>query len=185
MRNSPASTSPPTPEPGNSGKLFLGAYEELRRLAAIRMAGAAKGQTLQATALVHEAWLRLVARGEHNWKDRAHFCAVASETMRFILIDNARRKSRLRHGGDQIRIHPDFLDSVADVSLDDKILKVEEGLKQLEAVNPERGRVVVLKFFGGLTNAEVAENLGIGERSVDRHWACAKAWLFKWINETR
>jgi RNA polymerase sigma factor (TIGR02999 family) len=155
-------------------------YEELRRLAAARMAQEMAGQTLQATALVHEAWLRLVADGERTWQNRAHFFGAAAEAMRRILIEKARRKSRLKHGGGQVRLDIDDLE-LADTTPDDKVLLINEALERLEGKDPEAARIVVLKFFGGLSNQEVAQSLGIGERSVDRHWAYAKAWLFRSI----
>jgi RNA polymerase sigma factor (TIGR02999 family) len=133
-------------------------YDELRRLAGIHMARELAGHTLQPTALVHEAWLRLTAGGGQIWQNRAHFFAAAAEAMRRILIENARRKSRLKHGGHLVRTDIDGMD-LAETTPDDK----------------------VLKFFGGLTNREVAETMGVGERSVDRQWAYAKAWLFRVI----
>jgi RNA polymerase sigma factor (TIGR02999 family) len=157
-------------------------YQELRRLAAVRMAQEQAGQTLQATALVHEAWLRLIREGDRTWQNRGHFFAAASEAMRRILIENARRKSRFKHGGGQIRVDVQNIE-LAETTPDDKMLLINEALERLEAENPERARVVVLKFFGGLTNLEVAESLGIGERTVDRQWAYAKAWLFRKIRE--
>jgi RNA polymerase sigma factor (TIGR02999 family) len=153
-------------------------YEELRRLAAARMALESAGHTLQPTALVHEAWIRLVSDGERTWKNRAYFFGAAAEAMRRILIESARRKSRLKHGGGQERLNIADLE-LADTTPDEKVLLINDALEQLEAEHPERARVVVLKYFGGLTNKEVAELLGVGERSVDRHWVCAKEWLFR------
>src|SRR5580700_3676473 len=153
-------------------------YDELRRLAAVRLANEAAGQTLQPTALVHEAWVRLVENNAQAWENRAHFFAAAAEAMRRILIDRARRKSRLKHGGGQERLNIADLE-LADTTPDEKVLSINDALEQLEAEHPERARVVVLKYFGGLTNKEVAEMLGIGERTVDRHWVCAKEWLFR------
>lgn len=155
-------------------------YDELRRLAMSRMAHENPGQTLQATALVHEVWLRLVGEGDRTWQNRAHFFGAAAEAMRRILIENARRKSRIKRGGDLIRI--DFADvQLADTTASDKILLINEVLERMEISNPEKARIVVLKFFGGLTNQEVAENLGITERTVERHWAYSKVWLFEQI----
>ena len=155
-------------------------YDELRRLAAVRMSQETAGQTLQATALVHEAWLRMVSDGDRSWQNRAHFFGAASEAMRRILIERARRKSSLKHGGGNERLNIESFE-LAETTPDDKVLLVNEALEQLEASQPERARVVVLKYFGGLTNKEVAETLDIGERSVDRHWLCAKNWLFRKI----
>jgi RNA polymerase sigma factor (TIGR02999 family) len=151
-------------------------YDELRRLATVRMAREAAGQTLQPTALVHEAWVRLVEAGCRTWQNRAHFFGAASEAMRRILIEKARRKARLRHGGGQDRVDIDAIE-LAETTPDEKLLMINEALSQLESDNPERARVVVLKFFGGLTNKEVAETLGIGQRTVNRHWLCARTWL--------
>jgi RNA polymerase sigma factor (TIGR02999 family) len=154
-------------------------YGDLRRHAAVRMAHEAAGQTLQPTALVHEAWLR-ISGGNHDWQNRAHFFGAAAEAMRRILIENARRKSRLKRGGDQLRLDIDQLELAA-ATPDDKMLLIDEALERLQAEDPEKAQVVVLKFFGGRTNQEVAETLGVTERTVERHWAYAKAWLFQSI----
>ncbi|HEY1663014.1 MAG TPA: sigma-70 family RNA polymerase sigma factor [Verrucomicrobiae bacterium] len=156
-------------------------YEELRRLAAANMAQAAPGQTLQATALVHEAWLRMVSSGDRTWENRAHFFSAAARAMRHILIGNARRKSRLKHGGGQLRVDIDEL-NLAAATPDDKILMLDEALERLEVEDTEKARIVVLKFFGGLTNQEVAKILGVTERTVERQWAFAKAWLYQNIH---
>jgi len=153
-------------------------YGELRRLAAARMAQERPGQTLQATALVHEAWLRMVADGDRTWENRAHFFSAAAEAMRRILIENARRKSRLKRGGGQLRVDIDEL-NLAAATPDDKILLMNEALERLEAEDPEKTRIVVLKFFGGMTNHDVAKTLGVTERTIERQWAYAKAWLFQ------
>ena len=155
-------------------------YNEMRQLAAARMAQEAAGQTLQPTALVHEAWLRMVGAGERTWQNRAHFFGAAAEAMRRILVENARRKSRLKRGGGQLRLDIEDLDLAA-AGPDDKVLLMDEALEQLKAEDSEKARIVVLKFFGGLTNQEVAENLGVTERTVERQWAYAKAWLFQKI----
>lgn len=160
-----------------SSKLLALVYDELRRMAAARMAKEAAGHTLQATALVHEAWLRVAGDDDQVWQNRAHFFGAASEAMRRILIDAARKKARLKRGGDQQRVDLEEIE-LADATPDEKLLLINEALNELETENPERARVVVAKFFGGLTNREVAETLGISERSVNRHWLCAKTWLF-------
>jgi RNA polymerase sigma factor (TIGR02999 family) len=165
---------------GAAEELLPLVYDELRRLAAARMAMESEAQTLQPTALVHEAWLRLVSDGDRTWKNRAYFFAAAAEAMRRILIERARRKSRLKYGGGQQRLNIEELE-LAETTPDEKILLVNDALQQLEAEQPERARIVVLKFFGGLTNKEVAEALGIGERTVDRHWMFARAWLYRTI----
>ena len=167
-------------EQHSSEQLLPMVYEELRRLAAARMAGEAAGQTLQPTALVHEAWLQLVGEGGRSWQNRAHFFGAAADAMRRILIDKARRKARIKHGGGQARVDiADF--DLAETTPDDNVLLINDALERLEKEDPDQARVVVLKFFGGLTNLEVAENMGIAERTVDRQWACAKVRLFRWI----
>jgi len=153
-------------------------YDELRRLAAARMAQESAGQTLQPTALVHEAWLRLVGEGDRTWENRAHFFGAAAEAMKRILIERARRKSRLKRGGGHAPLNiEDF--EVAAATPDERVLLIEEGLQRLAAQAPELARIVTLKFFGGLTNREVAETLGVTERTVLNHWAYARAWLLR------
>ena len=152
-------------------------YEELRKLAAARMARESAGHTLQPTALVHEAWMRLVSDEARTWNNRAYFFAAAAEAMRRILVEHARRKSRLKHGGGQERVDIAELE-LAGAAPDENILLVNDALEQLALEHPERARVVVLKYFGGLTNKEAAESLGIAERTVNRHWVCSQAWLF-------
>lgn len=155
-------------------------YDELRRMAAARMAREAAGHTLQPTALVHEAWLRLVGDADRSWENRAHFFGAASEAMRRILIENARRKARLKRGGGQVRV--DFEEAnLPAPDTDENLLLIDEALERLKAQDAETARVVVLKFFGGLTNDEVAGVLGSSERTVRRQWNFAKAWLYRAI----
>ena len=156
-------------------------YDELRRLAAQRMAGETPGQTLQATALVHEAWLRLGGDDQPGWQNRAHFFAAAAEAMRRILIDNARRKNYLRHGGGAERVNLDGLDLAANVA-DEQLLALSEALDRLAAHDATKAQVVKLRFFAGLTNEQVARVLGVSEPTVKRHWAYARAWLFREMN---
>jgi RNA polymerase sigma factor (TIGR02999 family) len=157
-------------------------YEELRRLAAARMAQESSGHTLQATALVHEAWVRLSGGASKRWENRAHFFAAASDAMRRILIENARRKARIKHGGKLVRAEIEKLDLAA-ASTDEMILLVDESLQRFKLEDPEKEKIVVMKFFGGLTNQEVAASLGVTERTVERQWAYAKAWLFREIRK--
>jgi RNA polymerase sigma factor (TIGR02999 family) len=163
-----------------SSELFPLVYDELRRLAAARMQRGLQHQTLQATALVHEAWLQLNRTGDRTWQSRAHFFGAAADAMRQILIDAARRKSRQKRGAGQAHLNIEDVE-VAAVPPEDHVLLIDEALKKLEVESPEEARVVVLKFFGGLTNEEVAESLGVSRRTVDRQWAAAKVWMFQRI----
>jgi RNA polymerase sigma factor (TIGR02999 family) len=157
-------------------------YKQLRTLAASRLARELEGQTLQPTALVHEAWLRLQSDASHVWHSRAHFFGAASEAMRRILIERARRKLRLKHGSHAEHVSIDSVD-VAQTLPDERILLIDEALTRLNATDPELARIVMLKFFGGLTNAEVAEAIGVTERTVYNKWSFAKVWLLKSIRE--
>lgn len=169
-------------EAGAAEKLLPLVYAELRRLASARMANELSGQTLQPTALVHEAWLRLVSDGDRTWQNRAHFFGAAAEAMRRILIERARLKSRLKHGGGQARLNLEDLE-LAQTTPDDKILLVDEALVSLKVEDPELERIVVLKFFGGLSREEIAETLGLAPRTLDRQWAYGRAWLFRYISD--
>ena len=153
-------------------------YDELRRLAAHKMAHELPGQTLQPTALVHEAWLRLAGSESQRWANRGQFFAVAAEAMRRILIERARRRHRLRHGGGKERVDVDEVEIAAPES-DERLLQVHEALDRLALEDRQKAEVVKLRFFIGLTDREVVELLGLSERTVERHWAYAKAWLFR------
>ena len=152
-------------------------YDELRKLAAARMAGESPHQTLQPTALVHEAYLRLVgtADGPH-WDHRGHFFAAAAEAMRRILVDRARRKNAVRHGGEHIRLElePDL---AALPEPREDLLALDEALTRLAIEDPVKAELVQLRYFGGLTLPEAAAVLGLSERTAGRHWAFARAWL--------
>jgi RNA polymerase sigma factor (TIGR02999 family) len=167
-------------EASASADLLPLVYNELRRHAAGRMAREAAGQTMQPTALVHEAWLRMIGNGDSRWQNRAHFFGAAVEAMRRILIENARRKARLKRGGNPVRVDLDLVE-LSETTPDEKVLLIDDALERLQQEDSEKAQVVVLKFFVGLTNQEVAENLGVTERTVERHWAYAKAWLFQSI----
>lgn len=157
-----------------------GVYSQLRKMAASRMAMGGPGQTLQPTALVHEAWMRLSAGTERSWRGTSHFCAAAAETMRHILIDRARQRSRAKRWGDQERVPMTEAESEA-VTADEKTLLLDETLEKLAKVHPERARIVLLKFFGGLSNREIATEMEISERTVERQWSFARAWLYREI----
>jgi RNA polymerase sigma factor (TIGR02999 family) len=153
-------------------------YAELRRLAAARMAAEPPGQTLDATALVHEAYLRLVAAdGDVHFDGRGHFFAAAAEAMRRILIDKARRKKADRHGGGRARINLEQAAVVAPEP-DGDLLALDEVLNRFEAISPTKAVLVKLRFFAGLTIPQAAEALGISSNTADRHWAYARAWLY-------
>jgi RNA polymerase sigma factor (TIGR02999 family) len=153
-------------------------YEELRKLAAARMAQESPGQTLQPTALVHEAWLRLVGDTNPKFDGRAHFFAAAAEAMRRILIENARRKRALRHGGGQARLD---IHEVEIAAAENELLAVHEALDKLSAEDAGLANLVKMRFFVGLTNKEAAEILGVSEPTVERRWAFARAWLYREI----
>lgn len=167
-------------EPSAANELLPLVYRELRKLAAAKMAHEAPGQTLQPTALVHEAWLRLGADEQPNWQNRGHFFAAAAEAMRRILVENARRKLRLKRGGGQERIelHESALEAPVE---DEKILQVNDALDALAAQDPQKANIVKLRFFGGLDHAEIAALLGVNEKTVRRHWEVAKVRLFQSI----
>lgn len=152
-------------------------YEELRKLAAHKMSQQPPGQTLQATALVHEAWLKLVGSGREQWEGRKHFFSAAAEAMRHILIDRARRRLALRHGGGQQRLDIDEVEVAAPVE-QETILALNEALAELQKTDPAKAEVVKLRFFVGLSERETAEILGLSERTIERYWAYAQAWLF-------
>jgi RNA polymerase sigma factor (TIGR02999 family) len=156
-------------------------YDELRRLAAHKMASEAAGHTLQPTALVHEAWLRLVGNQNQKWDGRAHFFAAAAEAMRRILIDRARRKRAVRHGGDHQRVDIQETD-LASSTNDDQLLAINEALDKLAVEHKTEAELVKLRYFVGLTNEEAAEALNISPRTAKYYWTHARAWLFREIN---
>jgi RNA polymerase sigma factor (TIGR02999 family) len=166
-------------DPHAAEQLLPVVYGELRKLAAQKLSQEAPGQTLQATALVHEAYLRLVD-GERvpHWNSRGHFFAAAAEAMRRILIERARSRRRIRHGGGRQRCNLDCLDVAAEEP-DEDLLALDEALQQLTAEEPAAAQVVTLRYFAGLTIEQTAASLGISVRTANRHWAYAKAWLYQ------
>src|SRR6266446_1069899 len=153
-------------------------YEELRRLAAHKMANEAPGQTLQPTALVHEAWLRLVGNQNQKWDGRAHFFAAAAEAMRRILIERARRKHAARHGGGQQRVDIQEMD-LASPTDNDQLLAVNDALDKLAIEHKVEAELVKLRYFVGMTNEEAADVLGISLRTAKYYWTHARAWLYR------
>jgi RNA polymerase sigma factor (TIGR02999 family) len=167
---------------GEVADLFPAVYEELRHLAGYMLARRAPGQTLQATALVHEAFLRLSKGEPQPWQSAAHFHSAAAEAMRRILIDQARRKGSLRRGGGQQRLCLEEVQLAMDTP-PDHLLAIDEALSKLAVVDPEKAELVKLRFFAGLSVTEAGAVLGISERTVKRHWAFARAWLYQELTE--
>jgi RNA polymerase sigma factor (TIGR02999 family) len=170
-------------DPKAAEKLLNLLYEELRRLAASKMARETPGHTLQPTALVHEAWLRLVGTENTRFENRAHFFSAAAEAMRRILIDRARRKLTVRHGGGYERIDLDEQDLAAP-GPDDQLLAVHEVLGNLAQKHPVQAEVVKLRYFVGMTIEETAQVLGISAGTVKNHWTFASAWIFNEIKKS-
>jgi RNA polymerase sigma factor (TIGR02999 family) len=159
-------------------------YHELRRLAAWHLANERPGQTLQATALVHEAYLRLVGNEDPRWNGQRHFFGAAAEAMRRILVENARRKKRLKHGGHLERVDLENLDIPSPMP-DDELLVMDEALDRLAEVDSRAAELVKLCFFVGLTQEQAAKQLGISISTVERTWSFARAWLFREIQKNR
>ena len=168
-------------DPQAANELLPLVYEELRRLAAQKLAQEKPGQTLQATALVHEAYIRLVDTDKLlHWDSRGHFFAAAAEAMRRILVEAARRKRRVKHGGGRMREADDW--DVAAPERPERLLAVDEALDRLAATNPQAAELVKLRYFAGLTIEETAASLGISVRTANRHWAFARAWLYQQLS---
>ena len=173
-----------TPNPPGrllSAELLPLVYDELRNVARERMSNLAAGQTLQATALVHEAWLKLSSEENRSWNDRTHFFRAAAQAMRQILVDRARAKATRKRSLNPEMFQTQF--DLADVALDERVLLVDAMMTRLEKEEPDVVRLITLKFFGGLTNKEIAAIEGTTERTVERHWAYAKSLLFQMIRE--
>jgi RNA polymerase sigma factor (TIGR02999 family) len=168
-------------DPQASEKLLPLVYDELRKLAAHKMSQETPGQTLQATALVHEAYLRLVdGRKAQHWNSRGHFFAAAAEGMRRILVENARRKKRIKHGGDLERAEIE-LSSLPTRMSSDELVALDEALEKLKHEDPAKAQLVTLRYFGGMTIEQAAEVLGISRVTAHRYWTYARAWLHQQI----
>jgi RNA polymerase sigma factor (TIGR02999 family) len=174
-------TSMETGDGAAAEALLQAVYAELRHMAKSRMAGEATGHTLQATALVHEAWLRLVKQPAQSWQNRAHFFGAAANAMRRILIERARRKNRQRRGSGAEHLDIDGIE-IAGPAPDDQLLQLDEALQRFAVLEPRQAELVNLRFFVGLTIEEAAQIMGISPATAKRWWAYARAWLFVEIN---
>jgi RNA polymerase sigma factor (TIGR02999 family) len=163
-------------EPKAADELIPLVYDELRHLAAYRLAQEKPGQTLQATALVHEAYLRLIKSGDHPWRNSRHFFAAAAEAMRRILVDNARQKQSQKRGGGSVRVDFQSVDIPCPVP-SEEILRMDEALETLQANDPETVKLVKLRFFVGMTQQEAADCLGVSLSTAERMWTLARAWI--------
>jgi RNA polymerase sigma factor (TIGR02999 family) len=168
-------------DPHAAGQLLPLVYDELRRLADRKLAQERPGQTLSATALVHEAYLRLAGDAARDWDSRGHFFVAAAEAMRRILVESARRKKRRKHGGDRQRVPLDAVAAPAETPSDD-LLALNEALTRLAEEDPIKARLVELRFFAGLSVEDAALCLGISRATADRYWAYARAWLYEKIH---
>ena len=168
-------------ETGAADQLMQAVYNELRALAAAKLAGEGENRTLQPTALVHEAWLRLGGDQQTPWRNRAHFFSAAAEAMRRILIDRARHRRRVRRGGGQRPLNLDAVEEPATAADAEHVLAVDEALERFAAEDAERAELVKLRYFIGLTLAETAQVLGISESTAKRWWTFARAWLYREI----
>jgi RNA polymerase sigma factor (TIGR02999 family) len=164
-------------DPKAAGDLLPMVYKELRSLAAQKLAGEAPGQTLQPTALVHEAYLRLVGGQDPGWSGRGHFFAAAAEAMRRILVERARRRKRLRHGGGR-QLSLEGMELIGDIPSDD-LLALDEALQRFAREDPRAARLVELRYFAGLSMPEAAEALGLPLRTAERNWTYARTWLHR------
>ena len=170
-------------DPTAADQLLPLVYQELRKLAASRLAQEKPGQTLQATALVHDAYVRLVdVKQAQHWDSRGHFFSAAAEAMRRILIENARKKQRLKHGAERERLDLDEVEAVAEAPADD-LVALDDALSRLESLKPAKAEIVKLRYFAGMSVEEAANSLGVSLATAKRHWAYARAWLFAELHD--
>lgn len=170
-------------DPSAAEQLLPLVYDELRKLAAARMNAESSGQTIQATDLVHEAYLRLVGGGDQTWDSRGHFFAAAAESMRRIVVENARRKKRIKHGGGKQRVDAEGIDLPVRMP-PDELLALDEALAELEQLDPIKARLVNLRYFAGLTIEQAAEALNISRTTAHRYWTFTRAWLHQRMTES-
>lgn len=161
-------------------KLLPLVYDELRKLATAKLVNEKPGQTLQATALVHEAYIRIVDKDAGEWNSRGHFFGAAANAMRRIIVENARRKQRIRHGGEWKRSDQDPVD-IACALPDADVLALDEALERLQKDDPFKAQLIQLRFFAGLTNEQAADSLNVSPATAKRHWRFARAWLYREI----
>lgn len=167
-----------------TSELFQRVYEELRRVAKLRMGGESSGITLQPTALVHETYVRLTqSPGSESWTSTEHFVAVAADVMRHVLVDNARRRKRKKRGGDQKRVNVE-LESIGSELGDDRLMELDAALDELAELDPIKSRLVVLRYFGGMTIEQACDVLKISRTTAHRNWTFARAWLFRRLGDT-
>ena len=171
-------------DPTAAERLLPLLYDELRKLAASKMSRESAAQTLQPTALVHEAWLRLGGDAQPAWQNRAHFFAAAAEAMRRILIDRARRRRAERHGGGQARVWCENLDDLGTPAADDELLAVHDALQKFAAVEPKKAELVKLRYFAGLTLEEAAQAADVPLGTAKRWWVYSRAWLYREMSQT-
>ena len=170
-------TDPSVCSESDSNQLLVALYDELRRIAAAQVARAGSTWTLQATALVHEAWLRLSKHSTSGWRDASHFVAAASETMRHILIDRARRRRAVRHGGGQVRVDIDRVEIAQRLQDSDELLALDAALEKLASCHPTPAALIRLQCFSGLDVEEAGRLLGLTRSAAYRRWLFARAWL--------
>lgn len=167
-----------------TAELFQHVYDELRRIAAAKLVGEPAGLTLQPTALVHEVFVRLIGPEQQtDWTSSGHFVAVAADVMRHVLVDNARRRKRIKRGGGRHRVDME-LESVGSVLDDDQLLELHDALDELGEQDPDKARLVVLRYFGGMTIEQACDVLGISRTTAHRHWTYARAWLFRRVGHS-
>lgn len=165
-------------------RLFPLVYDELRRMARSALGREAPGHTLQATALVHEVYVRMIDQHRVRWQNRAHFVAIASHALRRILVDHARRKKSRKRGGDQLRVDIDVVATVTPGTDDIELIALDRALDRLAGEHPEKTRVVEMRFFGGMSHEDIASVMDVSVRTIERHWQFARAWLFRELADT-